>query len=232
MTPIADMQTAGKRAICSCCLRPHRTCICRVAVPIRHATEVLILQHPLEVHQAKGTARLLHLCLPKSRIITGEQFNAKTLHSLLYDPWQREPDETQGSMSAIPVLLYPDTGHNAPEKAEKTTEALSIGKHAERCRLIVLDGTWRKSRKMLHLNPMLATLPRLSLSDAAPSRYQIRKAHRPGQLSTLEACCYVLMQMECNPEGCQPLLSAFAKFIEMQQCFTHAAAADTCNTSE
>ena len=32
-----------------------------------------------------------------------------------------------------------------------------------RLRLIVLDGTWRKSRKMLYRNPLLQQLPRLSL---------------------------------------------------------------------
>jgi DTW domain. len=43
---------------------------------VAHRTEVLILQHPLEVHEAKGTARLLHLSLPHSRMVTGERFDA------------------------------------------------------------------------------------------------------------------------------------------------------------
>lgn len=38
--------------------------------------EVLILQHPLEVGDAKGSARLLQLCLLNSRMTTGEVFDA------------------------------------------------------------------------------------------------------------------------------------------------------------
>ena len=37
-------------------------------------TEVLILQHPLEVHHAKNSAGLLHLSLAQSRILIGEEF--------------------------------------------------------------------------------------------------------------------------------------------------------------
>jgi len=44
-------------------------------------------------------------------------------------------------------------------------------------RLVVLDATWRKSRKLLHLHPLLQALPRLPLRDPPPSLYRIRKAH-------------------------------------------------------
>jgi DTW domain-containing protein YfiP len=55
----------------------------RLHLPLGHPggarTEVLILQHPLEVHEAKGTARLLHLSLPHSRMVTGERSDASAL---------------------------------------------------------------------------------------------------------------------------------------------------------
>ncbi len=211
------------RANCLRCLRAQRTCICGLAVPIRHATEVLILQHPLETHQAKGSARLLHLCLPQSLIMVGEQFDASTLHALLYDPWPHMPGEVQGRAPAQPVLLYPSTADRAPlnvaavqaPRADATVPT----------RLVLLDGTWRKSRKMLHLNPLLSTLPRMSLSDFPASRYTIRKAHRPEQLSTLEAAYHALLQLERDPERLHPLLHAFTRFVERQMHYAHAAAA-------
>jgi DTW domain-containing protein YfiP len=83
-------------------------------------------------------------------------------------------------------------------------------------RLIVLDGTWRKSRKILYLNPLLQQLPRLSLRDTPPSHYLIRKAHRPDQLSTLEATCAALIKLEGNAERFQPLLTAFDGFVAQQ----------------
>ncbi len=54
-------------------------------------------------------------------------------------------------------------------------------------RLVVLDGTWRKSRKMLYLNPLLQALPRLPLVDLPALQYRIRKAQQAHQLSSFEA---------------------------------------------
>ena len=148
--------------------------------------ELLILQHPLEVANAKGTARLLHLCLPHSTLVVGETFDAATLRPLLAGKHN--------------VLLYPDhdsdqaAGLPAPPACDPV-----LLMQTDSLRLVVLDGTWRKSRKMLYLNPLLQQLPRLPLRDTPPSHYAIRKAHRPDQLSTLEASCYALMQLE--PDG-------------------------------
>ena len=77
MTTALPTESAGvtKRAHCAQCLRPQITCICRWVTPVAHAVEVLILQHPLEVAHAKGSARLLHLSLPHSRLLAGEVFD-------------------------------------------------------------------------------------------------------------------------------------------------------------
>ncbi|MGV3741653.1 MAG: tRNA-uridine aminocarboxypropyltransferase, partial [Burkholderiaceae bacterium] len=159
----------------------------------------------LEVHEAKGTARLLHRCLPASRIVVGEQFDAAALHSLLYAPWTQ--GEIQNGIPLQPVLLYP--------QASEATDA-SPRPAAGRYRLVVLDGTWRKSRKMLHLNPLLAALPRFGLVNPAPSLYQIRKAHHPQQLSTLEAVHHALVHLEGNPGRFEPLMQAFSEFVARQ----------------
>jgi DTW domain-containing protein YfiP len=82
--------------------------------------------------------------------------------------------------------------------------------------LVVLDGTWRKSRKMLYLNPLLQALPRLALCDLPPSHYLIRKAHRPDQRSTLEATCAALAQLEGDTGQFAPLMDAFDGFVAQQ----------------
>ena len=71
------------RLLCPHCLRPQTTCICRFVTPIASTGEVLILQHPLEEHHAKNSARLLHLSLPGSRLVVGEVFDDATLRALL-----------------------------------------------------------------------------------------------------------------------------------------------------
>lgn len=199
----------AKRLICPRCLRPQRTCICSWITPTTHAVQLLILQHPLEVGQAKGSAVLLQLSLAGSRLAVGEAFAEPLLQTLLQPP--------SGGRT---LLLYPDMpqDRNLPLAPPPLDPALLPA--AEKLLLVVLDGTWRKSRKMLYLNPLLQQLPRLALQNmptAMPaSRYLIRKAHRPGQLSTLEATCHALMQLEHNEERYLPLLTAFDGFVAQQ----------------
>ena len=199
----SSLAEPAKRARCPACLRAVSSCICRWIAPVSHAVEVLILQHPLEVHNAKGSARLLHLSLPNSRLLTGEQFAPETLAELLVGKHN--------------VLLYPDTpGDRSLGIAPPPELDPAILLDSARLRLVVLDATWRKSRKMLYLNPSLQQLPRLPLRDTPASHYLIRKAHAPDQLSTLEAACYALMQLEQGAERFAPLITAVDGFVAQQ----------------
>ncbi|MDZ7856742.1 tRNA-uridine aminocarboxypropyltransferase [Sphaerotilus sp.] len=185
-----------RRPTCPQCARPLRTCLCRWVTPVDNMVDVLILQHPLEVGQAKGSAVLLQRSLQHQHLSTGEQFDAAALDSLLH----------AGGRTS--VLLYPDE----PGTAQPVDKS-PVPAEAGRLRLVVLDGTWRKSRKLLHLNPALQRLPRLALAAPPPSQYTIRKAHRPDQLSTLEATCLALAQLEQAPARYTPLLTAFSGFV-------------------
>lgn len=183
-----------------------------------HQVEVVVLQHPLEVAQAKGSARLLHLSLPHSALVTGEVFDEAALQALISAPL---PGPLAANVSqdtpACTILLYPDSPqHQAlglPAPPVLDPERLRA---ASQLRLIVLDGTWRKSRKMLYLNPLLHQLPRLALQDMPASHYRIRKAHKPDQLSTLEATCAALAQLEGSADRFAPLLAAFDGFVAQQ----------------
>ncbi|MDP3669035.1 MAG: tRNA-uridine aminocarboxypropyltransferase [Telluria sp.] len=203
-----------KRLTCATCLRPHSTCICRWITPTAHAVEVLILQHPLEAANAKGSARLLHLSLPHSRLVTGEGFAEQELQALLTAPLK--PDSAAQRPKQV-ILLYPDTPDDAAlGMSAPSVLAPDLLRGPPKLRLIVLDGTWRKSRKMLYRNPLLQRLPRLPLRDMPASHYLIRNTHRPDQLSTLEATCAALMQLEGGVEQFQPLLDAFDGFVAQQ----------------
>jgi DTW domain-containing protein YfiP len=193
-----------RRLLCAQCLRPQATCICSFITPTPPACEVLILQHPLEAQHAKNSARLLHLSLPGSRLVVGEAFDDAALQTLMPEP-------------RYTVLLYPPTafeGHAAPALLDATQLS-----DPQKVRLVVLDATWRKSRKMLHQSPALQRLPRLALEEVPAGRYAIRKAHAPGQLSTLEASCAALAQLEGDATRWQPLLAAFDGFVAQQLTF-------------
>ncbi len=205
--PNPDSST--RRPSCPRCARPLRTCLCAWVRPVAQCSDVLLLQHPQEQHQAKGSATLLALSLSRCRVVVGETFAPAELATLLYGRPGSAEDQRQ------PVLLYPadallQTPKVLPEPAQVQPPELL----PERLRLVLLDATWRKSRKLLHCNPLLRALPRLSLAAPPPSRYAaLRKAQQPEQRSTLEAACLALSQIEpelAGPQGaCSALLDAF-----------------------
>ena len=189
---MSDMSFPLRRARCERCGLPAPTCICGLVARVDNEVEVLVLQHPREAAEAKGSARLLGLALARCRVVVGEVFEPAALLELL-----------GGDVSGN-ALLYPG---DSQETAE-----LSFFPRLRR--LVVLDGTWRKSLRMLHANPLLQSLPRWSVAPDAPARYaELRKARLPGQLSTLEATCAALAQLEQAPARYQPLLAAFENFV-------------------
>ncbi|MEW6024826.1 MAG: tRNA-uridine aminocarboxypropyltransferase [Pseudomonadota bacterium] len=197
-----------RRTTCAACLRAQSACICGWVRPLVSPVALLILQHPLEVANAKNSARLLHLSVAGSVLAVGEAFDAAALDTLLHDGGR------------TPVLLYPETpGVATPGVATPRPPIAAPLSPPERLRLVVLDATWRKSRKMLYLNPVLQQLPRLALSDMPASHYRIRKAHAPDQLSTLEAGAHALGQIEGDADRYAPLFAAFDGFVGQQAAY-------------
>lgn len=191
-----------KRQNCERCNRPLRTCFCAFIQQVNNRVELLVLQHPDEAPNAKNTASLLHLSLKNSQLYSGEQFDEQELEQLIFRD-QRQP-----------LLLYPPLADYHSLKISPPPPTPNLSDYtAEQLRLVVIDATWRKSRKMLYLNPCLQQLPLLSLCDPPTSIYKIRKAHSQNQLSTLEASCYALQQLEANSVDYDPLLQAMSNFI-------------------
>lgn len=180
------------RARCERCLRPQHHCLCGLIPHLDSQTRVLILQHPGEVNHALNTARFAALGLSNARVVVGEVF--ENLTELLDVPGYQAR------------LLFP--GDDAAALAAQ-------GGASEPILLVVPDGTWRKVRKLLHLNPLLAALPRVTLDDPPASRYRLRKAPGPDALSTLEAITHALHTLE--PErSFEALLRPFDALIEGQ----------------
>ncbi|WP_409301960.1 tRNA-uridine aminocarboxypropyltransferase [Pseudomonas sp. KCJK8993] len=180
------------RARCERCLRPAGHCLCPLIPRLSSRTRVLVLQHPSEVNHALNTARLAALGLSNAELRVGEVF--EDLPELLGRPGYR------------PHLLFP---------ADAAQPLRAYSPSQEPMLLVVPDGTWRKARKLLHLNPLLAQLPRVTLEAMPTSRYRLRKAPGPGALSTLEAIVEALQALEA-PASFEPLLRPFDALIEGQ----------------
>ena len=111
------------------------------------------------------------------------------------------------------LLLYPTTpeDHSLGIAAPPVLDTTWLN-DLNHIRLIIIDGTWRKSRKILCKNPYLQTLPRLTLNDLPEGQYSIRKARKPHQLSTMEATSAALAQLEGDMLKFAPLNHAFSVF--------------------
>lgn len=180
------------RPHCSRCLRPTSHCLCALIPNLDSRTRVLLLQHPSEVNHALNTARLAALGLINAQLVVGEVFD--DLATLLSPPGYQAR------------LLFP--AYDA-----QPVQAYAPGDQP--LLLVVPDGTWRKARKLLHLNPLLAALPRVMLAGGGVSRYRLRKAPGPGALSTVEAIVQALQTLEA-PASFAPLLKPFEALIEGQ----------------
>ncbi|GCL63080.1 DTW domain-containing protein [Rubrivivax pictus] len=167
-------------------------CLCAWVRPIANRLPLLVLQHPQEAAQAKGSLRLLGLSLSACRVQVGDSFDPAALTAWLGPP---------GSS----LLLYPD----APGAPPRPADALP-----QPAQLVLLDGTWRQARALLRRHPALQALPRWALPAVAPSRYRIRRAQQPAQRSTLEAACTALGQLEDRPAHYAPLLAAFSGWVD------------------
>ncbi len=185
---------SSDRQHCPRCARPQSHCLCAFIPNMDSRTRILILQHSSEVKHALNTARLAALGLSNATLLVGEVF--EQLPAIL----------AQTQYQAC--LLFPGN------------TALQLTAYAEQVNtqpllLIVPDGTWRKASKILHKNPLLATLPRVTLPAGLSSRYRLRKAPMAGAVSTLEAIVHALNRLEA-PHNFDALLAPFEKLIDDQ----------------
>ncbi|MBK3867682.1 DTW domain-containing protein [Pseudomonas stutzeri] len=176
------------RPRCPRCLRPSSLCLCTLIPALDNRTQILILQHSSEASHALNTARLAALGLRNAELRVGECFE----------------DDADGTRPSY--LLFP---------GEDAVPLGNLVGTVQPVRLIVPDGTWRKARKILHVNPWLAALPRVALPAGLTSRYRLRKAPMPGALSTIEAIVAALDILE-SPRRFDALLRPFDALIEGQ----------------
>ena len=179
------------RPLCPRCQRPLPACLCAWVRPTANRLPVLVLQHPQEAAQAKGSVRLLGLSLQACTVQVGDAFDPAALAAWLGPP-------------GASLLLYPD----APGTQSAPAAPLPMP-----ARLVLLDGTWRQARGLLRSHPALQALPRWALPDLAPPRYGIRRAQHAAQRSTLEAACAALGLLEGRPAHYAPLLDAFSGWV-------------------
>ena len=187
------------RAHCPHCSYPLPSCLCHAIKHYRHKSKLIILQHPSEIKSKKNTVRLLSLISDKIQIANGET--------------ESDFDELKRHIAASNetfALLYP-----SDQAINCSTFSQQRQKNESPVNLLVLDGTWRKVKKILLSNPWLLGLPHLTLVAIQKSQYGIRKTQIEGGLSTLEAVALALQELEgVSPKPALDMLQA------LKQAFT------------
>jgi DTW domain-containing protein YfiP len=158
---------------------------------------LLILQHPSEQKQALATVSVLKLCIEPLDVLVGETFE----HLDIIQSVLKHPEACR--------VLFPHDGSGEWDMSamDDSIEPVST--------LIVIDGTWRKAKRIWHLNPWLAQLPCVYLSNVPDSQYQIRASSIQGGVSTLEAVMYGCDYLS-GTSGFNDLLKPFNAMIDMQ----------------
>jgi len=173
-----------------------KMCYCSSLVQVDNAISVVIIQHPKEEMHPFNTGRIANLCLTKSKLIVAESLPDTELPNMLRTP---------------SILLYPSLPW-LPDINQCNERPTSLAHFQQ---LIVIDATWRKSKRILHLHPELQHLPRLSLKGNITSSYQIRRTSIAEGLSTLESIVEALQILEPG-NNFQPLLKPFERMINLQ----------------
>ena len=137
---------------------------------VQSRTRVILIQHVLELSERSNTGRHAAAALSS---LESRVFGAKD--SIL------KVDDLTGAW-----LLWPGEPE-IPDTVPRPTT------------LVVLDGSWSQSRKMLQRVPELRALRRWSL-PAAPGRRSLR-ASPPGGMSSLEAIAEALAVLEGETVG-------------------------------
>ena len=154
---------------CARCLLPQRVCLCAEIPTVLTRTRVVIIRHYSEQNRSSNTARLAHQALPNSEIIDYGHISGPASLPDLSRAW----------------VLYPI--------GEPTTEAPAVLPE----KLVVLDGSWSKARKMYQKLAVVRGLPVLRLPDGLPMAAQrLRSSPGPGQVSTIEAIAAALRILE------------------------------------
>jgi len=190
------------RQYCNLCQRPQVSCICHLVCLTKNLIKVVILQHPSEVKQSKGTVALLSRSLAECQVLEGEDFQHNAVLQQLIEKYQGKV-----------ALVYPS--EQAIEISQTNNET---GVSDIQC-IILLDGTWKKAYRLYMMNPALHHLIHLQLPQSIEGRYQIRSTNKKGALSTLEACCHSLALLESNAKKYQRLFASFDEFNQMQLSF-------------
>lgn len=179
----------GQPGRCQRCWIVEPWCLCSSVPAVPTRTEVVVVRHVREAAKSTGTARIASLAMPNLRILDYRD-NA-------------EPARTELAETTVEgtFVLFPTEDAAAPWDGTAVK------------RLLVLDGTWRQTRRMYARLPALHGLPKLALPEKAARVLRLRETKFEAGRSTLEAIAEAIGLLE-GEDVAAPLHALHATHVE------------------
>ena len=182
---------------------------------VKNRLEVLILQHPQEPHEDRGTAPLAHEVLQNSQLRVGLSW------ANLGKALGRSPSEASRLKPKRWGVLYFGSGLKGEAREGKNLyfvdkKGAPIPRPPEGLEgVVVLDGTWSQAKALWWRNAWVLKLQRLILIPQGPSRYhRIRRKPRRECLSTIEALSQTLAALGEKAEVAAALDEKLNQFLQ------------------
>jgi DTW domain-containing protein YfiP len=161
---------------------------------------LLLVLHQLEARKTTNTGRLAARCLTNSRIVLRGRDDEAANAGINV----RDTARSLWDAGSQPLLLLPSEDATPLDQWKQSDAPIT---------LIVPDGTWRQAIRTRKRIPGLDTVPCVTLSGAATSRYRLRHDAQPHRLATLEAIAIAMGILE-GPQVRQALEHVFAVMVE------------------
>lgn len=175
--------------LCPACFLRSAACVCKALPTAQTALRIVVLRHASERWSTTNTARLVGLVLPAAEIWDYGQQGAPPLDARALEPLSRGR------------LLYPAEGALPPPPGPWAPI------------LVVPDGRWQHTRRLVRRHAVLEGMARLSLGARPRPLLNLRGEHAVERRSTLEAISDALALLG-EAAASRALREAHAYFLE------------------
>ncbi len=185
---VRSFTTEGQPGRCQRCWILEAYCICAALPIVTTCTEVLVVRHERESWKSTGTARIAALAMPKMRVL---EFG----------------EHSEPAKSMLSAEVNPGTHLLFPSEQTETWNREAV------TRLVILDGTWRQTRRMFTKLPSLRDAPKLALPQKSTKVLRLRESKFEAGRSTLEAIAEAIELLEGEAVAA-PLHALHADYVE------------------
>ena len=159
---------------CTNCALITSSCVCDSLVPVDNKPHTIIFRHCKEKGRGSNSARILNLCLTNVTLMDYGCLGQDI-------PTLNIPLEN----AALVFPLHYNSNSEHPPKPVESIRSIET--------LILLDGSWKQTARMLQRIPGLIQLPRLEITPANPPLPRVRHPYFEGGMCTMEAGIQALL---------------------------------------